>query len=144
MLAEPSDAYYSSMNSDYRAPEVGEQGYSPESDIYAWAQIAVELIKTFRQRLANKGGKLVAVVEIWTLIERCLDDDVRMRQHAGQDLEEFLIDVNEMGLSESPKINFEEPDIANSFPKIAERLLALPSFDINSVQFYSYYRLYHK
>ncbi|KAF4629039.1 hypothetical protein G7Y89_g9111 [Cudoniella acicularis] len=64
---------------DSLAPEVAARGSSKESDIYAWAVLAVKIISKCYTRLADEDGKVYYPAKLMRVLEQCLDPNPNIR-----------------------------------------------------------------
>ena len=96
ILAEPSDglSIYSTTNNVFIAPELKTDPtrHSKATDIYAWAQLGVQLlIDRMYEHLAPEAPRTVVLdVDVLEAIEHCLDPDPDKREKAAQELLDLL------------------------------------------------------
>jgi hypothetical protein len=80
----------------YQAPEIDDEGYSKMSDIFAWAQLGVDIIRRNYDKLVDQTGVVRFPTKLMHLLEQCLASDPQSRYEA--ELLVFMLDEVEESL----------------------------------------------
>jgi hypothetical protein len=67
---------------EYQAPEGYGQENLKKQDIFAWAQLGVDIIRLNYTKLADENGEVLFPVRLMRLLEHCLHPDLRFRFEA--------------------------------------------------------------
>jgi hypothetical protein len=112
----------------YLPPEVLTCGHMRNSDIFAWAQLAVDIIRLNYSSLADGQGKVKYPEKLMTIIEDCLNDSPEER-YTADELVVFMEQIGKEFVSGNPSdITWTEGSF--EFSRTARRLsssLKLPS-----------------
>jgi hypothetical protein len=73
-----TDSSHLGLN-EYCAPEISKQGYTKETDVYAWARLAVSIIRTYNARLAHADEFVRFPIKLIALVQACLDENPKYR-----------------------------------------------------------------
>src|SRR5271163_837913 len=79
---------------DYRAPEIPKQGYSVASDVFAWAWIAVHVIRINHSKLSDAADEVRFPSKLMQILEHFLSHNPKDR---------LLLDVISVALGEIVK-----------------------------------------
>jgi hypothetical protein len=112
----------------YLPPEVFTRGHTTNSDIFAWAQLAVDIVRLNYSSLADDQGRVKYPEKLMTIIEDCLNDSPEER-YTADELVVFLEEIGKEFVSGNPNdITWTEGSF--EFSRTARRLsssLQLPS-----------------
>jgi serine/threonine protein kinase len=111
--------------SEYQAPEISAEGYGPATDMYAFGQLAVDIIRlNYGSFIENDQETLRIPEKLADILESCLDDDPGERLEAK--LIAFMLDEVEDGIKDGTA-DWVDSEEFLSHSSISSKLLSLAS-----------------
>jgi hypothetical protein len=113
---------------EYLAPEVLNRGHTGFSDIFAWAQLVVDVIRSSYSKLADDQGGVKFPAKLMAIVKDCLSDEPEERYTS----DELVVLLEQLGeeFTSGDASDVEWTEGSFELPQVARRLsssLQLPS-----------------